>query len=240
MENKVVLITGGSSGIGESAALLFAQKGADVAITYKTNKAGAENVVRQIKDLGRKAVAIQGDLSDDDQAKRVVTETVKEFGKIDVLVNNAGRYVNDDEWDGPADVWLKSIQQNLISMMSVSKYVAEIFQKQRSGIMVNISSRHGISGMPDALAYAAAKAGVINVTQAYAKLLAPFGRVNAVSPSATDAGYWHTASKEELEAVLASRPNHKLIDPKTVAEKIVFLASDEAKDITGQNFPVTE
>lgn len=239
-KNKVVLITGGSSGIGEATALLFAAKGADVAITYKCNEEGANNVREKIEGLGRKVICIQADLGSDDDAKRVVMETVKTFGKVDLLINNAGRYIEGDEWDGSAETWIQSLRQNLVSMMNISKFAIQEFQKQGSGVMVNVASRHGLSGVPDALSYAAAKAGVINITQSYAKLLTPFGRANSVSPSATDAGYWHTAPKEELEETLANRPNHKLVDPKTVAEKIIFLASDEAKDITGQDFPVTE
>lgn len=238
--NKAVLITGGSSGIGEIAALLFAQSGADIVITYKGNKEGASGVVDKIKKMGRRASAIQADLINEGAAKNVVEETMKKFGKIDVLVNNAGRYINGDEWNGASDIWLQSLQQNLVSMMNISKYAIEVFQKQKSGIMVNVASRHGLDGQYDALSYAAAKAGVINITQAYAKLLTPFGRANSISPSATNAGYWLTAPKEEVAEILASRPSHTFVAPETVAQKIIFLASDEAKDITGQNFSITE
>lgn len=238
--NKVVLITGGSSGIGEATASLFAQNGADIAFSYKKNKEGADSVVEKIKGLGREAVAVQADLNNDNEAKKVVDETMKEFEKIDILINNVGGYIDGDEWDGPADVWVESLKQNLVSTMSVSKYAIKVFQKQKSGIMVNVASSHGLDGEHDAISYSAAKAGIINITQSYAKLLSPFGRANSVSPSAVNAGYWLTAPKEELDEVLANRPNNKLVEPETVAKKIVFLSSDEAKDITGQNFRVTE
>jgi len=238
--NKVVLITGGSSGIGEVTALMFAKNGVDIIITYKENKEGADKVVAEIEKIGKKVLAIQADLINENQAKDVVDKTILKFGKIDILINNAGRYIDGDEWNGTSDVWVKSFQQNIISMMNVSKYAIEIFQKQKSGVMVNISSRHGVDGQYDAIAYAAAKAGVINITQGYAKLLFPFGRANTVSPSATNAGYWLTAPKEELQEFLASKPNNKLVDPEKVAEKILYFASDEAKDITGQNFVVSE
>lgn len=119
--------------------------------------------------------------------------------------------------------------------MSISKYVIEIFQKQKSGVIVNVASRYSADGQYDALAYAAAKAGVVNVTQAYAKLLEPFGRANAVSPGAANTGYWLTAPREELERNLANIPSGKLVEPIDIAEKILFLASEEAVDITGQN-----
>jgi 3-oxoacyl-[acyl-carrier protein] reductase len=237
---KTVLITGASSGIGAVTAKMFAQKGLNVAITYNNNKTGAEEVALAIQDLGAKSFIYQAELSQEESAKNLVESVLNEFQTIDVLVNNAGGYLDGDEWDGPSEIWVKSLEQNLVSVMSVSKYVIPVFQKQQSGVMINISSRHGADGQYEAISYAAAKAGVINITQAYAKLLAPYARANSVSPSATDAGYWLTAPKEELEETLANRPNHKLVAPETVAEKIVFLASDEANDITGQNFPVKE
>ena len=231
-KDKIILITGGSSGIGATTALMFAQNGADVAITYKSNKDGADLIVKKIEELGYRALAIQADLINENEAKNVVEKTMAEFGKIDVLVNNAGRYIDGDEWNGTADVWVKSLQQNLVSVMNMSKYVIEVFQKQKSGVMVNIASRFATNGQPDSLSYSASKAGVVNITQAYAKLLTPFGRANAVSPGAVNVGYWLRAPKEELEA------QGKLIEPEEVATKILYLASDEAKDITGQNIPV--
>lgn len=237
MQNKVILITGASSGIGMTTAILFANIGADIAITYRDNKKGAEEVVAQIVKLGGKALAIKADLTDDNSAKDVVEKVVKNFGKVDILVNNAGRYIDGDEWNLESETWVQSLKQNLVSTMSVSKYATEFFQKQGSGIIVNIASMHGVSGHADSISYGAAKAGIINITQSYSKLLASFGgRANSVSPSAVEAGYWLTAPKEELDDRLTRGSNHKLIDPNEVAEKIVFLASDEAKDINGQNF----
>jgi len=237
MQNKVILITGGSSGIGKTTAVLFAKLGANVAITYKSNKNGAEETVSQIKKLGRKTLSIRANLTNDEDAEKVVRDVIKEFGRIDVLVNSAGRYVEGDEWNLKAETWIESIKQNLISVMSVSKYVIETFKKQGSGVIVNVASKHGVFGHADSISYGAAKAGIINITQAYSKLLSSFGgRANSVSPSAVNAGYWLTAPKEELEERLSRRPDHKLIDPNEVAEKIVFLASDDAEDINGQNF----
>ncbi len=230
---KTILVTGGSSGIGKATALLFAKNGSNVAITYKSNKVGADEVVKKIESLGQKAIAIRADLINEIEAKKVVDETIKKFGKIDVLVNNAGRYIDGDEWNGSSDIWVKSLQQNLVSVMNVSKYVIEIFQKQKSGVMINIASRYSTDGQPDSLSYSASKAGVVNITQAYVKLLAPFGRANAISPSAVKAGYWLKAPKEEVEA------QGRLVEPEKVAEKALFLASDEAKCITGQNFQIT-
>ncbi|MDP4009982.1 MAG: SDR family oxidoreductase [Candidatus Shapirobacteria bacterium] len=239
-KDKVVLVTGGSSGIGMATAILFAEKGADVAITYKSNKKGAENVVDQIKSMGRKSIKIKADLSKDEDAKKAVKSVIKEFKKLDIVINNAGRYIDGDEWNLKSETWIKSIKQNLISVISVSKYATEFFEKQGSGIIVNVASKHGISGHTDSISYGAAKAGVINVThQSYSKLLSSFGgRANSVSPGAVNTGYWLTAPREELEARLARNPNHKLLETEDVVKKIVFLCSDEARGINGQNFPI--
>src|ERR1035437_4197342 len=225
MKNIIVLITGGSSGIGEATALLFAKNGANVVITYRKNKAGAEKVKKEIEKFGVETLIIQADLIKESEAKNVINKTIKKFGKIDVLVNNAGRYINGDEWDGSSDIWIKSLNQNLVTAMNVSKYAIQIFQKQKFGVIVSVSSRYSKSGQYDALSYSAAKAGIANITEAYAKLLAPYGRANAVSPSAVKTGYWLTAPKEELEKEESEAP---LLKPEEIAQKILFLASDEA------------
>lgn len=229
MQDKVVIITGGSSGIGEATAQLFAEAGAQVVITYKSNESGAQKVAEKTG-----ALAIQADLRQEQDAQKVITSTIKKFGKIDILINNAGRYISGDEWNGSAEIFQESLSQNLISVMNMSKYALEIFLQQQSGVIVSVASRYSTDGQYDAISYAAAKAGIANITQAYAKLLAPFGRANCVSPSAVRAGYWLTAPTEELNA------QNNLIEPNTVAEKIFYLASDEAKEINGQNIFITK
>ncbi|EKD58904.1 MAG: 3-oxoacyl-[acyl-carrier-protein] reductase [uncultured bacterium] len=234
-EDKVVIITGASSGIGAETALAFAKEGANVVITYKENQSGAEEISYKLTAMGCKMMAIQADLIDELESKNVIEMTKKKFGKIDILVNNAGRYIDGDEWDGTAEIWTKSLEQNLVSVMNMSKYAAKLFQEQKSGVIVNISSRLSAQGTYDSLSYSAAKAGVANITQSYAKLLAPFGRVNAVSPGAVKAGYWLTAPKDELEEVLKNVPLGKLVESRDIAEMVLFLASEKAKSITGQN-----
>lgn len=240
-KNKIALITGGSSGIGKTTAIMFAKNHADIVITYKSNKKGAGETIKEIQKLGQNAIAIKADLSNEKNAKNVVKLTMKKFGKIDILVNNAGGSFDGDEWSGNSKTWQKTFELNLLSMMSLSKYVIKIFQKQKSGIMINISSRFGLNGQYDVISYSAAKAGVINITQAYAKLLSLFGgRANSICPSAVNAGYWLKASKEELEETLKTMPSHKLIEPEKIAEKIIFLASSDAKNINGKNFSIKQ
>ncbi len=235
LKNKVVLITGASSGIGKATALLFAKHGAKVAITYKDNKEGADEVISEITKLGLDAIALQSDLTNESVSKSLISQVISKFGEINILVNNAGRYIDGDEWDGNIDIWELSIKQNLLSVLNVSKYALIQMQKQQSGIIVNISSRYSISGQFDALTYAISKSGIVNLTQGQAKLMAPWGRSNAVSPGAVKAGYWLIATKEELDQNINTTPLHKLVEPEDIAEAVVFLASDKAQMITGQN-----
>lgn len=238
LKDKVVLITGGSSGIGKATALLLAKEGAKVVISYKENKDGADEVASKIIALNTEVLLVQAELTKDEDAKKLVESTLEKFGRLDILVNNAGRYISGDEWNGSAEVWEESLKQNFVSTLSVSKYAIEAMQKQKSGVIVNISSRYSVSGQFDAPAYAAAKAGVANLTQGYAKLMAPWGRANAVSPGTVNAGYWLKAPKEELEENILATPLAKLVEPEDIAEAVVFLASDKSKMITGQNLLV--
>lgn len=239
-KNKIILITGGSSGIGKATAIMFAKNAANIVITYKDNKKGAEDTVKQIHKLGQKAIAIKANLTKEKEAKKIIDLAIKKFSKIDVLVNNVGGSFDDDYWSGNSKTWKKTFDLNLFSMMNVSKYAIKFFQKQQNGIIINISSRFGLNGQYDAISYSAAKAGVINITQSYTKLLSPYGRANSICPSAVNAGYWLRAPKDELVETLKTMPNHKLIEPITIAQKIIFLASDEAKDINGQNFSIEQ
>lgn len=234
-KDKVVIVTGASSGIGAETALAFAKERASVVITFKENKKGAEETAARIDAAGSNSLIVQADLANEVDAKKIIEETKQKFGKLDILVNNAGRYVDGDEWNGSSEIWTKSLGQNLVSVMNMSKYAIEIFQKQKTGVIINLASRYSAQGQYDALSYGAAKAGVVNITQAYAKLLAPFGRANAVSPGAVNAGYWAKAPKEELEATVDGTALKKLVEMSDVVEMIIFLASDKASNITGQN-----
>ncbi|MBU1198928.1 MAG: SDR family oxidoreductase [Nanoarchaeota archaeon] len=236
-KEKVVLVTGSSRGIGTAIALLFAKEGAKVVINYYKSEKEANEVMNEIKKISD-AITIKCDVSNEEQVKNMIKKIIKKFGKLDILVNNAGNYIEGDEWSGSSNIWAKTIKQNLISAMNTSKYAAEIFQKQKSGVIVNIASRYSVSGQFDALAYAASKAGIVNITQAYAKLLAPYGRANAVSPWPVKSGYWLRAPKEELEETISKMPGKRLIEPEEIAEVVLSLASPESAKITGQNILV--
>lgn len=231
--NKTILITGSSSGIGKATALRFARDGFNVIINYLHNQKGANEVVEEIQKLGSKAISIQADITIEDEVKKLIDLSIKEFGTIDILINNAGKYVIEgDEWNGSSQIWKDTFNNNTISMLNVSKLVIPIFQKEQKGIIINLSSLYGIDGQIDAIAYSSSKAAIINITQTYAKLLAPFGRANSIAPGPVNAGYW---LEEEKEEVLATSPMKRFIEPSEVADLIFYLCSDSAKMITGQN-----
>lgn len=238
LENKVVLITGASSGIGAAAAIKFAKEGAVVAINFLSNQDGAERTKQEIESAGGKAEIFQADVSKESEAKELIKKVIETYGTLDILVNNAGKYISEDEWNGSFDSWQQTIEVNLFSTLNCSKFASEYFIEKQMGVIVNVATKMAHDPAVDAIAYGAAKAGVINATIAFAKLLAPFGRVNSVSPGTTRSGYWVTAEKEEIEEHLKTKLLHKIAEPEDIANTIVFLASDNAKMITAQDILV--
>ncbi|MFZ2193364.1 MAG: SDR family oxidoreductase [Candidatus Moraniibacteriota bacterium] len=236
-KNKIVLITGASQGIGAETARLFAKEGAIVVVNYLSSDKLAEEVLKDVKKVSD-GIAIKCDATNEKDVKEMIARIISTYSKIDILVNNVGKYLDGDEWNGDSNVWRESLNSNVISTLNVSKYVAKEFIKQRSGIIVNLSSRYARMGAFDTITYAASKAAILNITQAYSKLLSPFGRANAVSPGATDAGYWKRAPKQELEEVKSRSLHKQLITPRQIANTILFLSSDKSEMITGQEILV--
>lgn len=238
LESKVVIVTGGSSGIGRETARLFARNHCRIVIIYKSNHEQAQSLIFDLQKAGVEALAIRADVTSEDEVKSAYDQIIRRFSQIDILVNNVGGYYDGDTWNGNPATWQKSFNLNLNSVLLFSKQVAAHFIARQTGIIVNVSSRFSQRGDFDTLTYAASKAALLNVTQSYAKRLSPFGRANAVSPGATKAGYWTTAPKDELEAAQSRNPHGRLIEPTEIASVIVFLASDNASMVNGQNLLV--
>lgn len=236
-QNKVVLITWASKGIWRATALSFAKHWAIVLINYLHSELEAKQTLDEVAQYSSWMI-LKCDVSEEEEVSEMIQTVIKEYGKLDILVNNAGGYIDWDEWNWNQKIWEESLKKNLVSAMNTSKHAAIVFQKQRSGVIVNVASRHSLVGQIDAISYAAAKAWIVSITQAYARFLAPYWRANAVSPWATNAWYWLTASKEELDSNLDRSPQKRLIEPQEIADTIIFLASNESKMITGQNILV--
>ena len=225
MENKIVLITGGSRGIGLATAKEFAGLGAKVIILHKDESVTAGGFAKQII----------ADVADETMVKNAIDSVVAEFGRIDILVNNAG-IVFDKEWDERtvAD-WRRTLDVNLIGTWLVSKYVGEMMMKQKFGKIVNLSSTSGLNDFsPYAADYNASKAGVISLTKSLAIQFAPYVNVNAVAP-----GWVDTDMNKDLSADYMAKEMEKLClkriaKSEEIANIIRFLASDDASYINGE------
>ena len=242
LNGKVALITGASSGIGAATAELFANLGARVAIGYFHNQEGAEQVRDKINSSGGKAIAVRADVAQPDQIAPMVGRAAAELGPIDILVNNAGSLIDRQSIaQMTSERWDEVMNLNLKSAMLCSKAVAPAMIERRQGAIVNVASIAGrTGGGPGAGAYAAAKAGLIALTKAMAKELAPHGvRVNAISPGVIDTPFHEVFSTPEMmRNFAATTPLGRVGTVKECANVIAFLASDAASFIVGETIEV--
>ncbi|MHA2621602.1 MAG: 3-oxoacyl-ACP reductase family protein [bacterium JZ-2024 1] len=235
LEGKVAVVTGGSRGIGAAIVWDLAENGADVAFTYRTQLARAEEVASAVRALGRKVLPIQADAGSFSDAQRVISETLQAFGHIDILVNNAG--VNRDSvvWKMSEDDWDIVLNTNLKGYFNMVRVVAPLFKEQKSGRIVNITSINGLRGKFGQSNYAAAKAGIIGFTKSVARELGPFGvTVNAVAPGLIETDMVRSAPESVREKALAEIVLGRLGTPEDVAFAVTFLCSERARHITGE------
>lgn len=232
---KVALITGASRGIGRACAVALAKRGYDIAVNYNSNDAKAKEVVDEITSLGRKAVAYKADTADLTAVKQMFREVVKEFGKLDVLVNNAG--VVDDAYllMIREDSLTRSLDINIKGYFHCAQQAALKMLSKRSGKIINISSVSSVLAVEGQAVYSATKGAVNSMTAVMAKELAPKGiTVNAVAPGfiATE---MMDAIPEELKAkYLEQVPMHRFADPEEVANTVAALCSGDFSYLTGQ------
>jgi 3-oxoacyl-[acyl-carrier protein] reductase len=237
LKGKVAVVTGASRGIGKAAALALASQGAKVVINYARSSDAAEATVREINEVGGEAIALQADVSQSDEVDRLIKASLDKFGRIDVLVNNAGITKDTLLLRMKPEQWQAVIDLNLTGVFLCTKAVSKTMLKQRSGRIINIASVAGQMGNPGQANYSAAKAGVIGFTKTVAKELANRGvTVNAVAP-----GFIETDMTEDLKSddIIKFIPLGRYGKPEEVAGTIRFLAADPAAAyITGQVFNV--
>lgn len=241
LEGRVALVTGSSRGIGRAIALTFAREGADVAVNYVRAKEKAEEVVEKIKSMGRRAIALKANVADKGEVEAMVEKVVEEFGKIEILVNNAGVLylgellnMSDEQFDEMIDINVKGV-------LYCSREAAKYMVKNRYGKIINIASNAGIgTAFKGTTPYAATKAAVIMLTKRFAFELGPYGiNVNAIAPGLILTDLIRAGrSPEELEKVIESTAKKSVLGrvgrPEDIANVALFLASDESSFITGQ------
>jgi len=239
LENKVAIITGGGSGFGRASSLLFAENGAKVAVVDYNMKT-AEETVKMITDDGGEAIAVKADVSNEEDVKKFIDQTVKEYGQLDILFNNAGVYEPGNVEETSLEAWDRSISINLTGAFMGAKY-AMPYLKETNGNIINTASAGGIIGFPEATSYGATKGGVISLTQAIAVDYAEEGiRANAICPGTGETGMTNELLKNDqvAKSFLAPIPIKRFGQPNDIAQAALFLASDNASYITGHALPV--
>ncbi|HHT9134919.1 MAG TPA: 3-oxoacyl-[acyl-carrier-protein] reductase [Candidatus Avalokitesvara rifleensis] len=234
LKGKVAIVTGGTRGIGRAIALELARNGADVAFSYAKNVEKAKEVEGEIKKLGVKALAMQSDVANFNQSKEMVNNAIKELGKIDLLVNNAGITRDKILMMMSEEDWKAVIDTNLSGVFNCSKAAVVPMMKQRSGSIINITSVSGLVGMAGQTNYSSSKAGIIGFTKALAKEVARRGvRVNAVAPGFIETEMVQALNQKYIDEMLKLIPLGRVGKAEEVARVVAFLASDDASYITG-------
>lgn len=239
LKGKKALVTGAGRGIGRAIALTLAAYGADVAVNYNGSREAAEQAVKEIQALGRRAVALQADVSKEDECRRLFEQAEEALGSIDILVNNAGITrdnlavrMSEEEFNAVLDT-------NLKGAFFCMKQAGKRMLKKRSGRIINISSISGIRGNAGQMNYCAAKAGILGMTRCLAKELAARNvTVNAVAPGYIETDMTAALPEKVSTAALSQIPLGRMGRPEDIAEAVAFLASDRAAYITGQTIQV--
>ncbi|AMW83640.1 MULTISPECIES: SDR family oxidoreductase [Pseudomonas] len=240
LANKIALITGADSGIGRAVAIAFAREGADVAIAYLDEHEDAKETARWVEEAGRQCLLLPGDLAQKANCQAIVDQTVEQFGRIDVLVNNAAFQMTHETLEEiPDEEWVKTFDINITAMFRICK--AALPHMKAGGSIINTSSVNSDMPKPTLLAYAATKGAIANFTGGLAQLLGSKGiRVNSVAPGPI----WtplivSTMPDEDVNSFGSETPLGRPGQPVEVAPIYVLLASDEASYISGSRYAVT-
>ena len=235
LTGKSAVVTGGSRGIGRAIVLRLAAQGADVAFSYRGNAAAAEETATAVLALGRRALPVQGDVSQPEAADALVKAALEAFGKVDILVNNAGITRDDLIMRMSVEAWQDVINTNLSGAFYATKAVTRPMLKAKGGRIINITSVSGQAGQTGQANYSAAKAGLIGLTKATARELASRGiTCNAVAPGFVLTELTQGLAQPLQDEITSRTPLGRFGTPEEIANAVAFLASDDAEYITGQ------
>ena len=233
MDKKTCIITGSSRGIGRGCAILFAKNGYNVVVNYSSNE--PTELLKELTELNASFISLKGDISNEEDAVMLVEETVKAFGKVDVLINNAGITKDNLMLRMKTEDFKKVIDVNLVGTFNMTKAASAVMMKKRTGRIINISSVVGLRGNAGQVNYASSKAGVIGLTKSVAKELAKRNiTCNAIAPGFIETDMTGALSDKIKENILSDIPLGTLGQVEDIANLAYFLASDESKYITGQ------
>jgi 3-oxoacyl-[acyl-carrier protein] reductase len=242
LKGKVAVVTGASKGIGAAIAKQLADAGAAVVVNYASSKAGADRVVAAITDNGGKALAVQADLANEADVRRLFAETKKAFGRLDVLVNNAGIYEFAPIESVTAELFHKQFNLNVLGLLLATQEAVKLFGAE-GGSVVNISSVVATTAVPNSSVYSGTKGAVDSITRSLAAELGPRKiRVNAINPGMVDTeGVQSTgiAASDFRKETEADTPLGRIGVPGDIAPAAVFLASDDASWITGETLHIS-
>jgi glucose 1-dehydrogenase len=242
LENKVAVITGSSLGIGSAIALALAKEGAAVAVDYRSHPDEAKEIVEQVENFGGRAISVHADVSSPEDVKNLIQKAVEEFGRLDVMINNAGMEEKMPFLETPLDVWNKTIAVNLTgAWLGCQEAAKQMVSQGGSGRILNISSVHEDLPMPTNSPYCATKGGLRMLMRTIAVELAPHNiTVNNIAPGAVatpmDAPLEEDANK--MQQLLSEIPLRRMGKPEEVAALAVYLASDDAAYVTGSTFVI--
>ncbi|MDQ0339950.1 3-oxoacyl-[acyl-carrier protein] reductase [Caldalkalibacillus uzonensis] len=243
LDGKVALVTGASSGIGKAIALLMGERGAKVAVNYHSNEQSANEVAESIRDKGGTAMVVQADVTDRDAVRQMVDRVIRQFGQIDILINNAGSVLKRSTFlDCSDDLWQQTIDLNINSLFYCCQEVIPFMVRQGGGKIINMSSVAArLGGGGDSIHYAMAKGAVNTMTVGLAKEFAPHNiLVNAVAPGVIDTPFQAKySSPERIERAIKSNLIKRLGTAEEVAELVCFLVSDAANYITGEIYTIS-
>jgi len=241
LKDRIVIVTGASRGIGSAIARKFAKEGAKVVVNFNSSEEDASRLTEEIRREGGDAITVRADVSKPADVKQLVKKTIETYGRVDVLINNAGVLFSNTFLDADEEVWDKTIDVNLKGAYLCSKEVAPIMLKQQKGNIINISSNSGgyHQSALKFVEYVASKAGMNGLTRALALRLGPYVRVNAICPGWIKTEMTGSLDPELEKTILGETPMKRFGTVDDVADAALYLASDDSGFVTGELLMVT-